>query len=464
MTRLILFSLLILTFTTKGQQNINPDLFGFRTSSTFVFFDTDDSLFVKKVQSLNPKVLSFPGGLGNFYHLKGSAYGFNLAEVSDNHTGKKPKVASTFNRISRKKGHQNNYIYDFINLVKNTDAKVIYNANVLTADTVEILDIINIFYENDISLIGVELGGELTNRTYKHVMTIDKYILNVKSIAMSIGRNYPELQLIAVAAPIKPQKRHVLWNKKLSKESFFDGIITHSYAKVTKGVSEFGKMISETNERKSKKETFDLYKKRAINYLFNMYPKEINQFNKIYNNKPIWVTEWNLQMSKKTANTMLQALFSANYLLEVNANPNLKNIELATFHNMAGRTLSGSMIMKKDEKEYLLSTFHPMRLLSSCFSDSHFFINRVDISDECFKYVITTDEDKIQKRIWVNWSGNSYQVEENYSNLFLQEYYSNTLYNTTLSNDSIILSEKIFKGYDLLIKPYSITVLTSINE
>ena len=54
MTRLILFSLLILTFTTKGQQNINPDLFGFRTSSTFVFFDTDDSLFVKKVQSLNP--------------------------------------------------------------------------------------------------------------------------------------------------------------------------------------------------------------------------------------------------------------------------------------------------------------------------------------------------------------------------------------------------------------------------
>ena len=42
-------------------------------------------------------------------------------------------------------------------------------------------------------------------------------------------------------------------------------------------------------------------------------------YNAIFN-KLIWITEWNLQMSKTTGNTMLQSLFVCNYFLELLSN------------------------------------------------------------------------------------------------------------------------------------------------
>jgi hypothetical protein len=61
----LLFSVMCL-----AQNNINPNLFGFRMSTSFIFFDVEDSTFTKRVVDLNPQLLSFPGGFGNFYHLK----------------------------------------------------------------------------------------------------------------------------------------------------------------------------------------------------------------------------------------------------------------------------------------------------------------------------------------------------------------------------------------------------------
>ena len=58
-------------------------------------------------------------------------------------------------------------------------------------------------------------------------------------------------------------------------------------------------------------EAFDIYKNRAIDYLVNQYPKEVNAYEGIFN-KPIWVTEWNLQMSKTTGNTLFN-----HYLLRI---------------------------------------------------------------------------------------------------------------------------------------------------
>ena len=243
-----------------------------------------------------------------------------------------------------------NYIYDFIDLAKNFDTEVIYNANVLTSDSLEILEVIKVFEDNDIDLLGVELGGELTNRTYKHVIDEQIYIQDVSLIAEAITRKYPDLKLIAVAAPVNSIKRHTYWNERLSDEDFYDGVITHSYAKVTKGQDEFGKMIIEYKEGENNFEAFQLYKERAVNYIFIDYPNEIKEYLNVFEDKSIWVTEWNLQMSKITANTMLQALFVSNYLLELNVNPILRNIELATYHNLAGRTTPGSMILRKNNK------------------------------------------------------------------------------------------------------------------
>ena len=67
-----------------GQKNnFNDNLFGFATSNTFTYCDIDDSLFINKVNKLNPKILRFPGGaVGNFYHFGKSGYGFDFDEYS----------------------------------------------------------------------------------------------------------------------------------------------------------------------------------------------------------------------------------------------------------------------------------------------------------------------------------------------------------------------------------------------
>ena len=58
----------------------------------------------------------------------------------------------------------------------------------------------------------------------------------------------------------------------------------------------------------TKKMQFDLYKKRIKTYFNSGFVKEIIKYNKIFE-KEIWITEWNLQMSKTTGNTLLQSLF-----------------------------------------------------------------------------------------------------------------------------------------------------------
>ena len=45
----------------------------------------------------------------------------------------------------------------------------------------------------------------------------------------------------------------------------------------------------------------------------------------------------NLQYSKKTGNTLFQGLFAANFFLELISNKCYEEIELTTFHNLAGR-------------------------------------------------------------------------------------------------------------------------------
>lgn len=461
MKKIIFSSLFLISMSLCGQHLVNPSLFGFRTSTAFTFFDVKDTIFLNQVIELSPNVLSFPGGLGNFYHLNAPAYGLDVAEIEKHHTGSKPKVANTFNSIANKKGHQKNYIYDFIELAQKTKSKVIYNANVLTADPQEVIDVILLFQSHGIDLIGVELGGELTNRTYKHVIDIDKYITLTKIVANKIRLQFPDLKIIAVAAPVYSLKRHTRWNQKLADEHYYDGIMTHSYAKVTKGKDEFGKMIDEQDEGKNKQEAFDLYKQRALNYFSQSYPEEIQEFSRIFKSKPIWVTEWNLQMSKITGNTILQGLFVAQYLMELTTNKKLQNIELATFHNLAGRTISGSMIMIKKNQSQLLVSYRVMQMMHEIM-DLEFTGNKQEISNDYFLYTFNSDSENIQ--CYINWSDQEKTININLNqNVIIKEFYGNELYSTNKLGET---SYNVLYGKNTsscVLKPYSIT-LVKYNE
>ena len=444
-----------------AQQKINPNIFGFRMSTSFVFFDVEDSSFTNKVIDLNPKLLCFPGGFGNFYHLSGPAYGIDLDEVS-NYNKVKAEIGKSLNWIGRKKGHSSNYIYDFISLAKKTQAEVIFNINIINEPVEDYLRVLNIFKENNIKVIAVELGGELYTSEYKDIIDGALYIKLAKDCAANITKYYPDILIGAVAAPVNTLRRHNLWNRKLAMESFYDAIIVHSYAKVTKGNSHAGKMISEEQESEDKKIAFDIYRQRAINYFKNDYPSKMLEYTVAFENKPIWITEWNLQMSKITANTMLQALYTASYLLELSTNSKLSNIELSTFHNMAGRTLSGSMLLRKDDNMHVLSTYTSMQMLGNIFLDENYMGKKINISDECIKYVFTQDISDKKIICWVNWSEEGLLDSQMLNGKYIKkEYYAKDLFSTSFDKDGLKYSktDHTVNNERVDIMPYSFTMI-----
>ena len=301
----------IFCFKLIAAQEVQKNLFGFATSNTFTYCDINDTSFMNKVTDLNPKVLRFPGGaVGNYYHFGGSGYGFDFQEIEKYDAGKFLKRSEGLVRDASKKGHTHDYINDFIILAKATNSQVILVANMFV-DNDDIIKMITKIIANDIEIIGVELGSELTNRYFfQKGYTIDDYLISAKRCSDIIKLNFPKIKTAIVAAPLgKPKNhRHNIWNNKLSELDYYDAVIVHSYAKVIKGKDLFGQMILEEDEGLSKKETFNMYKSRVINFFANDLPDEIKRYNTIFN-KPIWVTEWNLQMSKTTGNTMFQSLF-----------------------------------------------------------------------------------------------------------------------------------------------------------
>ena len=223
--------------------------------------------------------------------------------------------------------------------------------------------------DNNIEISGVELGSELTNRYFfQKGYTIDDYIKSCLYYTKKIKDFDSSIKIGIVAAPLGKKKnhRHNIWNNKLSKLDFYDAVIVHSYPKIIKGTAEYGQMTNEIIEEQSKDNQFKLYANRLINFFKYLFPEEIKSYYEIFNNKPIWITEWNLQMSKVTGNTMLQALFVVNYLLETVANNN--QITLTTYHNLGGRDYSGSIFKNYKETVEIHSTYYPFKIISEIFS------------------------------------------------------------------------------------------------
>ena len=384
----LIIVVILFQFSTISAQEIQKNIFGFATSNTFTYCNVADTSFTSKVRAINPQILRFPGGaVGNFYHFGKSGYGFDFNEIDKYHDGKFPKRSRGLENSRRKNKHQHDYIDDFIVLVKKTKARAVLVANPFIEEDDDIILMIQKLYENNIEVIGVELGSELSNRSYfLKGYTIDDYILFAQRCSEHIKKKFPEIKTAVVAAPLGKRKghRHNIWNSKLAVMNFYDAIIIHSYAKVIKGKAIDGQMVSEEVEGKNKTEQFEIYKNRALDYLKSGYASEVQEYVSIYN-KPIWVTEWNMQISKTTGNTLLQSLFVAQYLLEVFSDPNLSYIELTTYHNLGGRDLSGSIFRNNEDKIEIHSTYYPIMMVGKIFENEVVRIEQ-ERSKELFTY------------------------------------------------------------------------------
>ena len=259
-----------------------------------------------------------------------------------------------------------------------------------------------------------------------------EYILFANKCSKMIKTRFPSIMTAVVAAPLGKKKghRHNLWNKELSKYNFYDAVIIHSYAKVVKGQDQYGQMISELNEKENKEDQFNLYKERALQYLTVDYPKEVKEYSNLFK-KPIWVTEWNLQMSKTTGNTFFQSLFVANFLLEVVSNYDLSNISLTTYHNLGGRDLSGSIFMNQDSDLEIHSTYYPMIMIEEVFGDGFLIIEK-QIIDQVFIYKFINRKNNDVIIYTLDWSEKTIKrtyskgEKDNISNEII--FYSSNLY------------------------------------
>ena len=412
--RLILI-IMLFQFSMISAQEIQKNVFGFATSNTFTYCNVADTSFTNKVNAINPQILRFPGGaVGNFYHFGNSGYGFDFNEIDKYHDGKFPKRARGLESSRKKNKHQHDYIDDFIALAKRTNAKAVLVANPFVEEDDDIILMIQKLYENNIEVVGVELGSELSNRSYfLKGYTIDDYILFVQRCSKNIKKKFPKIKTAVVAAPLGKRKghRHNIWNNRLSLMDFYDAIIIHSYAKVIKGKALDGQMVSEEVESINKTEEFEIYKNRAIDYLKRGYPSEVQEYFNVYN-KPIWVTEWNLQMSKTTGNTLLQSLFVAQYLLEVFSNPNLSSIELTNYHNLGGRDFSGSIFRNNKDKTEIQSTYYPMMMIGKIFENKIVKIEQ-EKSKEIFSYKCYNKYNKEVLSYTLDWKSHQFSCVYN---------------------------------------------------
>lgn len=464
MKRLVFISsLFLISINLIGQTNVNPNLFGFRTSLAFIFFDIQDSVFINNVKSISPNVLSFPGGFGNFYHLEGAGYGLKLDEIEKHHKKSKRKTVSNLNKLIAKKNHTDNYIYDFIEMVKMTGSSVIYNANITSSSTEEVLQVIKLFADSNVKLLGVELGGELSNRSYAHFMNIERYIFLSKLYSKSIKEVYKDLPVAVVSAPNNRGSQKLTdWNNKLAKEDYYDAIIIHPYAKVLKGRDVAGKMLTVIPEGTGDSDAYTIYKDRAVKYISSDFNQEIRKYNKTFSNKKIWMTEWNLQMSPVTGNSLLQALFVSHQLIEL-ASLQESNIDIATFHNLAGRTISGSMIMRRNKKTNINASFNSMRIVNELFRDSLFLEHKSEIKKDCFEYCFMHEDGNKKMYYWINWT-------EKHVNLDLilsgkkSEYFGENLFDKNLANKELQYNLKAYVNSEVILKPYSVTLFKVMNN
>ena len=413
-------------------QKINPDIYGFATSNTFTYCDVSDTSFISKVIAINPQVLRFPGGaVGNFYHFGKSGYGFDFNEIDKYHNGKFPKRSRGLENSRKKNKHHHDYIDDFITLAKKTKAKAVLVANPFVEDDNDIIFMIQKLYKNNIEVVGVELGSELSNRSYfLKGYTIEDYMFFAQRCSENIKKQFPEIKTAVVAAPLGKRKghRHNIWNSRLSVMNFYDAIIIHSYAKVIQGKAIDGQMVSEHIEGKNKTEEFEIYKNRVLDYFKTEYDSEVQEYVSIYN-KPIWVTEWNLQMSKTTGNTLLQSLFVTQYFLEVFSNPNLSSIELTTYHNLGGRDFSGSIFRNNKEVLEIQSTYYPLTLLGKIFDHDIVKIEKEQF-EEIFTYNCFDENNKLIISYVIDWNMNyfRYSLEESVDKEIFQIYGSENLF------------------------------------
>lgn len=306
---------------------INTKVFGINIGFAFQRELDKDSGFVQLLRAMHPASLRFPGGtVANWYHPELPVYGFKAKEII-------PSLGGLYNIQSQR---SENILYNFIRLCKAVNCGAVFCANMLTGTTDEALFVIDKLKENNIPILGVELGNEYFLMAYrKQFPNAPTYIERVKATALAIRKKYPELRIAAVSGDVVEPKDNSErgkfmrnWSLDLSKENFYDAYVWHFYAGCTNCDQSlyFDSVFVKNLNQMAAYQTQKIYS-TGVNFI-QLYGKE----------RKLWITEWNVSNEDYLSNTFMQGAYVSEAFLnmiELNAKYN-NYIELTNLHAMDG--------------------------------------------------------------------------------------------------------------------------------
>lgn len=303
---------------------IQKNLFSFNTGFMFTAPLEKEPAVKTITQKIKPSALRFPGGtIANYYHPDGIGYGFREEDLN----GKFPDITKAMPLFDK------NAIFHFADLCKMSNSDVVFVANMLTGTVEETLWCIEYFHQQNIKVVGIELGNELYLTQYRATYpTVDTYIQQAKKYAASIRKKYPNIPLGVVAGdPTESnpkgsyQKFMNQWNAGLGKEKFYDFYIPHLYSKVE---------VCEQKGGTDLKAVFDCADYTLAPDFYNYQQIVIDHYKQFFGNKKMWITEWNIDAGNITSNTIRHAEFVSEFLLGwVDAAEKNKQVEYLFFHN-----------------------------------------------------------------------------------------------------------------------------------
>lgn len=306
------------------QYPIEENLISFNTGFMFTAPLEKEPAVKTITQTIRPSAFRFPGGtIGNYYHPDGIGYGFRQEDVKGGFADI-TKAMPLFDK---------NAIYHFADLCKMSNSNVVFVANMLTGTVEEALWCIDYFHQQNIKVVGIELGNEFYLPQYRNAYpSVNVYIQQAKEFATQIRKKYPKIPLGVVAGdPTEPNPKSSYlkfmnqWNVGLGKENFYDFYIPHLYSKVE---------ICEQKGGNDLKAVYECADYTLAPEFFNYTQIVLDHYKQFYGNKRLWITEWNMDAGNATSNTMRHAEFVSEFLLTwVDAAAKNKQIEYAFFHN-----------------------------------------------------------------------------------------------------------------------------------
>ncbi len=370
----------------KGQNGYN--LGGF-----FYHYLNDNSQFEELFKTLKPELIRFPGGtIANFYHPDGKGYGLREKDFSgdaDAHVFKSMKARFKQEQKLISSGQiKGNFIDRLSKLSAKTGTKVVYVANLLTADVNETVQAVNKLQKAGVDVVGIELGNEYYLKAYhQHFKSVDDYIVLAEKFAKRLKSEFPSIPLGAIASPnehIKPmgakqKEKSRIWNQKLAGKHFYDAAIVHLYLFPTKCKNAGGKTAIFNCAWNESKRFFNQYAQKCF-----------TDYEQLFGKKKLWVTEWNIQGSTQYfGNTFLQALYCEQFALEMMAH---KQVEMAVLHNLLGKG-DGFNIIKDQAGKYVpQSAYYSSILLRDLYGD-------YKMQSKGKNYVLFVHRNKPKKRV-----------------------------------------------------------------